>query len=116
MKRRKRIKRNKRPNATSKTRGPAPGRDDALRDFVRSQGCLVRGHHLHVRCALAIFAHVKPWGSSRVDWNNGVPLCVFAHAEQEGKTRAFEKKYGVDLKKEAVRLTLAFAQRQQPQA
>ncbi len=41
--------------------------------------------------------HVKPFGSSRLDYHNIVPLCPRHHEEQEGKTEAFNDRYGVDL-------------------
>ena len=42
--------------------------------------------------------HVKAWGSSGLDHGNIYSGCPGHHDEQEGKTKAFERKYGVRLK------------------
>ena len=42
-------------------------------------------------------AHVRTWGSTRRDHGNIVPLCPLHHEEQEGRTRAFGARYGLDL-------------------
>jgi len=42
-------------------------------------------------------AHVKPFASSGRDAGTICPLCPKHHDEQEGKTREFEARYGVNL-------------------
>jgi hypothetical protein len=44
-------------------------------------------------------AHIKTQGSGGYDRDNVVPMCPKHHDEQEGDTRGFEKKYGLDLRK-----------------
>lgn len=94
----------------SLTKRPPPGRNDALRAFTRTQPCVIRGHPLHERCGPSVCAHVKTWASSRVDANNVVPLCWYAHFEQEGQTKRFERKYAKSLKREAVHNTRKFVE------
>ena len=50
-------------------------------------------------------AHVTPLGGGGVksDKNDVVRLCRGHHGEQEGRTQAFEARYGVDLKAEAAK-------------
>lgn len=43
------------------------------------------------------FAHLKTQGSGGDDRGNGWPACAAHHDEQEGKTKQFIHKYGVDL-------------------
>lgn len=50
-------------------------------------------------------AHIKTRGAGGDDRNNVVPLCPAHHDEQEGKIAAFERKYGVDLRKLAQQYT-----------
>lgn len=65
--------------------------DRKYRVWIRTFACLVCGH------TESQPAHVKPWGSSAKDRGNIVPLCHWHHVEQEGKTAAFESRYGIDL-------------------
>lgn len=53
-------------------------------------------------------AHVRTRGAAGNDRDNTVPLCRYHHDEQEGKTAAFEAKYGVNLKELAVAYTRQF--------
>lgn len=43
------------------------------------------------------FAHLKTQGSGGDDRGNGWPACAVHHDEQEGRTKQFIAKYGVDL-------------------
>lgn len=111
------LSRRTRLQARSTTKRPPPGRDDAYRAHIRSLPCLLMqlGHwhtcgtrpgRLHTEAA-----HVKPWGSSRVDRRNLWPACPKHHDEQEGRSKAFEARYSVDLKAAAARLGNEWAQR-----
>lgn len=53
-------------------------------------------------------AHLKTRGAGGYDRDNVIPLCPKHHDEQEGKTAAFEAKYGVDLKQSALGWTAQF--------
>ena len=72
------------------------------RAWIREQKCVIYElwvgtcHGYEERYAVEP-AHVKPWGSSGKDEGNLVPLCPYHHDEQEGKTRKFEARYGVNL-------------------
>lgn len=66
----------------------------AHRTYVRTWGCLVCGgpsECCHLRTAGNAGTGYKP-----PDWFC-VPLCRDHHAEQEGRTSLFERKYGIDL-------------------
>jgi len=46
---------------------------------------------------VSVPAHVRTWKASGLDHNNIVPMCLLAHAGQEGKNKEFEAKWTVDL-------------------
>lgn len=86
---------------------PKAGHDPAYRAFARSLGCrllLVVGGLRHRCWGRMVFAHVKSRGSGAGDKGNGVPLCEGAHDEQGRGTKSFERKYGISLKWEALRV------------
>ena len=76
--------------------------DEDFRSFVRQEPCVIRRHHI---CWLPVAAcHVIPKSRGVPDRSNLYPGCVLAHAEQEGKTKAFEEKYNLDLSRIACEL------------
>ncbi len=66
------------------------------RKFVRSFVCAVPGCGQPSVCAHLRTAANAGTGLKPGDWET-VPLCHEHHAEQEGRTASFCKKYGVDL-------------------
>lgn len=93
--------------------GKNPGwRDPELREYVRSLPCILAGHPLH-RCAGVCerqqveAAHVTTKAHAG-DAENLFPACPSLHDEQEGQTKAFERKYGVNLKALAKQVTAGF--------
>jgi hypothetical protein len=81
-------------------------RDQKFLAFVRRLPCLIACRPPHVcrryegRQAVEP-AHIKTRGSGGDDLGNVVPLCPRAHDEQEGRTAAFERRYGVNLREAA---------------
>jgi len=86
--------------------------DEEFREWIRMQPCILKWGYRHL-CKyrvrkhpeewdtvqkVSVVAHIRPWGVSGEDHNNIVPMCLTAHAEQEGKNKEFEKKWNVDLK------------------
>ena len=66
------------------------------------RGMAIRGVlHCQVCGGPAIPIHIKPKGSGGYDLGNVADLCWWHHSEQEGHTKEFEKKYGIDLQARA---------------
>jgi hypothetical protein len=76
--------------------------DEPYLDHIRAMRCLVHGRGCSGRVDPA---HLKTRGSGGSDYT-AVPLCRLHHTEQEGRTAAFNAKYGVDLWREAHRLAV----------
>lgn len=64
--------------------------------FVRSRACAVPGCPNKAVCAHLRTAANSGKGLKPADWYT-VPLCNAHHAEQEGRTESFGRKYGIDL-------------------
>lgn len=77
-------------------------RDRAYTDWIKTLPCFVA----RAECwSIVDPAHVfKTRGGGEYDRGKVVPLCRRHHGEQEGRTDAFNAKYGVDLRAEARRL------------
>ena len=80
-------------------------RDEAYRAWIRERWCVIVSHgttqakRSH-RCwapSGIVAAHVSPKARGTGDRNQLVPLCEGGHMEQEGHTKAFNTKYGLDL-------------------
>lgn len=94
--------------------------DERYREYIRAMPCIADWSQDGYRCNYSIpsrdiltytdylcgriggrraveCAHVIPRGRGGVDVGNTLPMCPRHHDEQEGKTPAFEAKYGVDL-------------------
>lgn len=76
--------------------------NEPLRAFVRQMDCILKGltdgdGKAHQCWAPVACCHLKTTGSGGADENNVWPGCVRAHAEQEGRTQAFEARWGVKL-------------------
>lgn len=81
-------------------------RDPEYTAWIITLPCLLAGGMYGWKCCLKVDpAHVfKTRGAGAYDHGEVVPLCRIHHVEQEGRTEAFNAKYGVDLRAEARRL------------
>ena len=106
---RKPIRRSRVRQKAGKPKRFAKRRDYPYLRWIREQPCVVetaRPEEVHVLLwYIAEAAHLKTRGAGGSDRENVVPLCRIHHNEQEGKTAAFERKYGVDLRKLAQQYT-----------
>ena len=91
LKRGKPLKRTTRLKVKGKSRFPKR-RDLHYLAWIRERECCVPWCRI-----LAEPAHLKTRGAGGDDLWNIVPLCRRHHREQEGRTRAFETQYGLDL-------------------
>lgn len=82
-------------------------------DFVawaKERGCFLALHPMHRYCQFYDdrlqyeFMHIKTRGSGGDDAGNGIVGCPGIHDEQEGRTKAFEAKYQVNLREIAAAL------------
>lgn len=102
------------PKAKGKPRFKVSGqRDEAFRDFIRHQPCIVAGRPGHTCRGAVECAHLKSRGAGGTDrGGNCVSLCARAHGEQHAMgIQTFARVTGLDLKAEAVRLECAFVLR-----
>lgn len=105
MKRTKPLKRSplKRSQKPIKPRGRSrfpKRRDPDFVEWVRGRACALRHGHICRTVGQRFHiepAHLKTQGSGGGDLWNIVPMCPWLHDQQEGKTREFEVRFGVDL-------------------
>ncbi len=104
LKRGKPMKRSGRIKARGKSRFPKR-RDPAFIAWIRGQHCCVPvGKYWWPDRPTGIVepAHVQTRGAGGLDKGNTVPMCQQHHAEQHTLgIQTFQKKYGIDLKREA---------------
>lgn len=67
----------------------------------KTKGCVIQDQHVcgavGWRQVLEV-CHLKTRGSGGDDQGNTFMACALAHDEQEGRTKAFDRKYGISLK------------------
>jgi len=89
--------------------------NEPLRDFTRGMQCALTGlidgntGLVHVCRGPVQCCHRITQGSGKAsDENNTWPGCDLAHRQQEGKTQAFERRYGINLSGICRRVTNLF--------
>lgn len=81
--------------------------DEPYREWIRGRLCLLAGHTLHHWCnSPTRCCHVKSRGAGGADLRNIWPGCDGAHEEQHAiGIRAFQERWGLNLKTIARQLT-----------
>ena len=108
----------KKVNAKRKGHRFPDGVCEDLREWCRESRCVLDGVAPNIGCLYydgrSDPAHVIPVSRGSGDFDNLISLCRLHHMEQEGRTKAFEAKFGVNLKAIARQTTARFLKEHRP--